>query len=58
VLISEDQLGKAFDELDDAMKLIRPHVKDEAQLKAIQKKLLLAIVSLVPEAGAMTQKKA
>jgi len=58
VLISEEQLVKAMDELDDAMKLIRPHIKDEAVQKTIQKKLLLAIVTLVPEAGTMPQKKA
>jgi hypothetical protein len=57
MLISEDQLTKAIDESDSAMELIRQHVKDEKALAAIRRKLILAIVALVPEAGQMMAQK-
>lgn len=57
MLISDEQLVKTFDTLDDAMVIIRQHIKDDAVLSTIRKKLLLAIVTLVPDAGAMSGKK-
>jgi hypothetical protein len=54
VLISEDQLVRAMEAQEEVMKMIQANIKDEAVLRAIQKKLLLAIVVLVPEAGTLT----
>lgn len=57
MLISEEQLGKAMDSMEDAMVIIRQHVKDEAALAAIRRKLILSIVTIVPDAGSMPIKK-
>jgi len=49
MLISEDQLAKALDQTADAMTLVCQHVKDPVIQEAIRRKLLLAIVTLVPD---------
>lgn len=50
MLISEEQVSKAVDEVEGAMDLIKQHVKDENALKAIRRKLMLSILAIVPDA--------